>query len=371
MQFISDKIKERFDGHGPSARNIRRYVSEYKLPNASPKKCGTPGHIEKWLLDTICSGMETFIRIQQVNGRAETLSRRKLAIIVNSVAGRDGEGRLSYKLIDRVLRLISIDLTATKVACAEERRIRWTSYRNLKLWFDNWKSTLIDLGFTEEDEDGNIQVRKEKEGDILNLDETCISLDGSQGNRGGRPAVVIWDPSLPAPQLAQSKSALTSTLIGGSTAANEALPAHLQLMTKAQSAETERVRNKMATWLLDVRGKFGHDEEKNFPITIGMNEKGGMDEAEFAKYILNSITPLFPNAKAVFGKWVIIKVDSGPGRMSKDLLAKLRFLGFILFLGVPNTTAVSQETDRLYGVFKLTSASTLRYLSRRNSQQGF
>ena len=49
---------------------------------------------------------------------------------------------------------------------------------------------------------------------------------------------------------------------------------------------------------------------------------------------------------------MIIKVDSGPGQMMKYLLARLRTLGFILYPGVPNTTSVSQEADRLYGPFK-------------------
>ena len=108
----------------------------------------------------------------------------------------------------------------------------------------------------------------------------------------------------------------------------------------------------MATWLLDVRGKFGHNKEKNFPITIGLTKKGDMDEIEFTKYLKNLIIPIFPNTKPVLGKWVDTKVDCGLGRTSNNLLATLRFHGFILFPGVPNTTAVTQETDRIYNVFK-------------------
>jgi hypothetical protein len=38
--------------------------------------------------------------------------------------------------------------------------------------------------------------------------------------------------------------------------------------------------------------------------------------------------------------------------MNIDLLAELQLNRFILFPGVPNTTAVLQETDRNYGPFK-------------------
>jgi len=90
----------------------------------------------------------------------------------------------------------------------------------------------------------------------------------------------------------------------------------------------------------------------SFGVTFGMNEKGGMDMEEFAKYLRNAIMPLYPNAAPEFGKWVFLKCDSGPGRLNLDLLADLRSDGFILFPGVPNTTAVTQETNQNYGPFK-------------------
>ena len=49
---------------------------------------------------------------------------------------------------------------------------------------------------------------------------------------------------------------------------------------------------------------------------------------------------------------MLFKLDSGPGRMGMKLLSRLRLLGFVLYPGVPNTTAVSQETEWDYGPFK-------------------
>ncbi len=100
------------------------------------------------------------------------------------------------------------------------------------------------------------------------------------------------------------------------------------------------------------RGEFGMGVSASFGVTFGMNEKGGMDMEEFAKYLRNAIMPLYPNAAPEFGKWVFLKCDSGPGRLNLDLLADLRSDGFILFPGVPNTTAVTQETNQNYGPFK-------------------
>jgi hypothetical protein len=42
----------------------------------------------------------------------------------------------------------------------------------------------------------------------------------------------------------------------------------------------------------------------------------------------------------------MLKVDSRPGRLNIELLAELCLLGFYLYPGVPNMTAVSQETDQ-------------------------
>ena len=61
----------------------------------------------------------------------------------------------------------------------------------------------------------------------------------------------------------------------------------------------------------------------------------------------------FPDAEDITGKTVIIKDDSGPGRMKLGFLAEARTLGFTIYPGVPNTTAVTQETDQRYGPFKI------------------
>jgi hypothetical protein len=72
-----------------------------------------------------------------------------------------------------------------------------------------------------------------------------------------------------------------------------------------------------------VIGKFGCAEERTWPVSFGQNKKGGMDIEEFAKYLFGSIVILFPHAKDKPGHLFLLKVDSGPGRMNLNLLAKL------------------------------------------------
>jgi hypothetical protein len=71
---------------------------------------------------------------------------------------------------------------------------------------------------------------------------------------------------------------------------------------------------------------------------------------------------LFPNAAPMKGQWVVIKCDSGPGRLNPTLLAYLRFHGFILYPRVPNTTAVTQETDQSYGPFQTAVRTNLQLI---------
>ena len=77
-----------------------------------------------------------------------------------------------------------------------------------------------------------------------------------------------------------------------------------------------------------------------------------MKDDKFKEYCLTNIKRLFPDVADTDGHRVILKCDSGPGRMNLSLIFKLRAAGFLLYPCVPNTTAVTQETDISFGLFK-------------------
>jgi hypothetical protein len=101
-----------------------------------------------------------------------------------------------------------------------------------------------------------------------------------------------------------------------------------------------------------MRKQFGYKEEKIWPATMGMNKKGGMADVKFERYVENLTRPLFPNLEGKTGQSMLLKRDSGPGWNCKELLAKCKFSGVYIYPGLPNTTAVQQETDQNYGPFK-------------------
>jgi len=112
-----------------------------------------------------------------------------------------------------------------------------------------------------------------------------------------------------------------------------------------------------------VNGKFGFESVRELPITFGMNEQGGMNSVELDKYIEKAILPLFPDVADVPGKRVLLKLDSGQGRMNIDMLADLRLQGVYVIPGVPNTTHATQETDQSYGLYKSNYRANLEKLS--------
>ena len=120
-------------------------------------------------------------------------------------------------------------------------------------------------------------------------------------------------------------------MITGSTAVGEAIPWHFQFSMASKSKDTQRLNVTSITYFPKIKGKFGNSDFKEWPVTIGMNEKGGMDDVEFRQYFLNSIVPLFPDSDNVNGKRVMVKVDCRPGRLQDNFLAKVRTLGFVIY----------------------------------------
>ena len=94
------------------------------------------------------------------------------------------------------------------------------------MWFVNWEDDLINLGFSFEDNKGYVIISDEQLQNIINFDKTCLSVDGSQERRGGRPEIILHDPRFPMTGKLTNKDSLMTTLICGSNDAGEALVPH-------------------------------------------------------------------------------------------------------------------------------------------------
>ncbi len=132
-------------------------------------------------------------------------------------------------------------------------------------------------------------------------------------------------------------------IITGSTAAGEAIPHHFQLSTMATSEDRMRLRSELLQFMPYIKGKFGCNSVREWPVTFEMNLKGGMDDAEYEKYIFLSIILLFSDLEDQPRLQIMLKVDSGSGQLQPKLLSMLRLIGAYEYPGAPKNTAVSQE----------------------------
>jgi hypothetical protein len=55
--------------------------------------------------------------------------------------------------------------------------------------------------------------------------------------------------------------------------------------------------------MLNVQAAFGHEEIQSFPISLGLNNKGGMDEVEFFEYLQKSIMKLYHTHERKVGRF--------------------------------------------------------------------
>ena len=213
-----------------SARTLQDKVKKGEI-GVSPLRRGPKNEMDDLKYKNLCLAFETFVVINQTNnnGNARLRNYKIGNLLQNIVYGKAAAGTSqAHNLLQRVLRDTATNLKANKLKNAEDQRIRWTNYKNISLWFDNWESDLVELGTAKQDSiSSKVIVPPDQLRNIINLDETALSLDGSTNNRGGRPQMVLYDPRFPQVGRETSKSSYSTTLITGSNAAGEALPPHI------------------------------------------------------------------------------------------------------------------------------------------------
>ena len=125
----------------------------------------------------------------------------------------------------------------------------------------------------------------------------------------------------------------------------------------------ERIKIITIIRVVKTVGNFGLSEPTNLWGAAGVNEKGGMDDTTFEKYIINLSIAIFPYAKDLSVLKVLVNIDIGPGRSNFNLLEILRLCGYCLYPEVPNSTSVSQEIDRNCSIFKTYRENLLKFSS--------
>ena len=341
---------------------------------ASPLKTGPVGDFPKRIYSALMGAYATYLKLEQAASKKQSTTKQ-LSKLVNATVNKGGFAKKREDLTRKLQRDTANQFDVGKANVIEQRRVMWTTAYNLDVWFGTWKETLVELGFAREKNDddgctGEVFFFPGQLHRIGNIDETDGSIDDTTGQRGGRPPMTFFSSDVSGGATAANKNGYSSTIICGSNAAGEPFPPHFQLKTLAQTTEGQRLSVDWFTHSKNVVAKFGFPCTVSLPCTFGMNEKAGMNSIELDKYIKNSILPLYPDIQDIKGKRVILKVDSGPGRMNVEMLADLRVQGLYLVPGVPNTTSHTQETDQSYGPFKSIYRCNIRTLSQARFDRG-
>ena len=84
------------------------------------------------------------MKINQINGRNVENTRKKLHNRVQKVMGC--EDVLKMHLLERILKETAVDILSKHTTSVEDRRVKWTTYNNMKSWFDNWEHDLEESG---------------------------------------------------------------------------------------------------------------------------------------------------------------------------------------------------------------------------------
>ena len=361
-------------GSNISTKTVGRMVRQGMI-GISPLKRGPAGNFPKKIWDAMKRAYVTYVKLEAATCKHQS-TMSNLSKRVNALVNPAGFNKKGLEVVRKLRKETANELDVANKNVVEQRRVLWTTYNNISIWYDSWQDTLVELGFarlkTENDSDkieGSLFFLKGQMRRIINFDETDGSLDNTSGHqRGGRPPIVFTAAGSKMGASHGNKSSYCPTIICGSNAAGEAIPPHFQLKTLAQTTSGQRLSLDFIANCKCVTGRFGFPLAKTLDCTFGMNKKGGMNSTELHKYVLKAILPLYPDIADCPTKRVICKVDSGPGRTNPEMLAELKLRGFYMFPGVPNTTSVTQETDQNYGPFKTFYRQNIDVLSQEKFQ---
>ena len=110
---------------------------------------------------SVCRAFASFISINQLNRTCTENRRSKLSSLLNCVFDIEHHhNHPNHNLLKHILAATAVNLNASKILNADERRTQCTMFKKLNMWFDNWCNDLVKLGFV---------ITLNEEGDILSL----------------------------------------------------------------------------------------------------------------------------------------------------------------------------------------------------------
>jgi hypothetical protein len=160
---------------------------------SSVQQQGSPEIVSEIELTDLAEAVLLFIAIlSQINGDPEVQAKAAMAVLHKIYGEKKMPGSFRF-LWDCIKRKFSHMIDLDKEMLVELRHPMWTTYDNLNDWFIvGWKDFCLQYEFFIKDGppegfEGEIYFSEEQRRWILNLDETFLTLDGSDGRKEGHP----------------------------------------------------------------------------------------------------------------------------------------------------------------------------------------
>ena len=297
--------KYKLDGKRKLTRSTLYRAVQHGQVGLSPSKKGPSTKIPELLLDVTATHSE----VSQVGNGGELRGRDFKRLIGAAVLGTRYEGKFEVNSVWRKLRERHPEkLQAANVATADDARLRWTTYDNLQLWFDDAKADLFASGLAIDQEVSNqngellseIDFRSPNNGGddvkqrIINMDETHHHLSITT-EKGGPRSTMYHNPNLQRGYKRTVKAGRHVTGVYATNAAGEALPPMYIFDSCATMEKNFRIKVSWLDGLPTVEGRFGCPSRVESGSFYSVRSNGSMDDSLFNDYIERVVLPLYPN----------------------------------------------------------------------------
>lgn len=195
-------------GSNIAPSTVNRYIQNNMI-GVSPMKRGPAPDIPSDIWKALKAAFTSYIKLEQAHSKQQS-TVKTLSLRVNTLLNKFGYNKSGEDTTRKLRKETADEFSVDKTNMVEMRRLLWTTYGNLNLWYTTWKETLLELGFARErvpgeepqpgDDldmvEGELVFFEGQRRRIVNFDETDGSLDNTKGQRGGRPPVVFYAPKI-------------------------------------------------------------------------------------------------------------------------------------------------------------------------------
>ena len=351
-------------------REIKRAVTQQNRVGLAPLTRGRHTELSREDIEDLAILFFSISSIEQANASTRLKRPQLISLldqIVNEKRRNEGNNELNatslYKYHIEPLNSLRQDMNP--VDRREFIRVLWLTYKNLQLNYKRWEEACIQEGFarpaeTEEElqEHGRIVFYDGKfSSRFMNFDEMQLSLDQNNERPGGRPADTPTNPSISDPGSGQYKSGAYCTIVASIVGNEPGIPLFI-FPTQAKSGEVNVYPKRLESFP-QIKAKYGNTFARWYDVNIQFSPKGSMNSSIMGHWV-QGLSEYYPDVADEPGKRVIVKSDSGPGRLKNEkFMNNLLMDGFKFFASLPNGTEITQEMDQLFAEFK-----RLCYLNR-------